>query len=1042
MKLFDIRSISAALIFACVAGIPSFVWVHEEPGPFLLELSMTADSGGFSQVFYDDGRGYREELSSRLPVANTTEFQQYKFPIPAGTFYSFRFDPINRNGRVSVSNPRITDKAGNLVRELGLSELHPGHHVTSAEQSDGVLKIFAAQHQPDPQIIIRFENPLELHLPPSKAWFSYFRTAVVVFFLIVAALYLVGRFANSSFRHDRVQPWFEANPKTVIALAAFVSAIVSTYPVVFFGKSFVSPNYIDGTYLLYEDFPTLPGYNDENTEYASGSDVGAIAWHHHPLSIIEHRALFRDGELPLWNRYDQTGAVLLGQGQSMFGDPLHLLPILTNGAAWAWDVKYVLAKWLFACGLGLLVLRCTRHMPSALLTAATGTFIGFFVYRVNHPAIFSLCYSPWILYAWLILLDATGVRARARAALALVLANWMVVTSGTAKEAYMLVLGLNFTGCLVVATSEVAWRRRFFTVASAAGAGVLLILASSPIWVTFYDALSTGFSVYDTPHAFQIDPSFLIGAFDEVFYRCLQHSEQVFNPSANFLVLLGVLMLLATFRHTPFDRLKVVLSLATLVPFAFAFGLAPPEWIIRLPFIANISHVDNTFSCVLIVHMMVLAGFGYKFAFERLGTKSGFGDILTSAFLLGLLLTLWIAVVHTIHRPTFGTGSVYAFLTWGEHLPVSDFAWGSLIILPTALIGLLLTVHLLKQDSRWTVAGTIFALLCLSILLWRHGQHLKSGFATYVYNPPVRVDFHAESPAIRYAQSTSTEPYRIVGLDGNLTPGWSAVYDLETVAGPEAVVNGHFRDIIMGTGLMDTWEWRLRVAVDSLPSKLKVYDFFNVRYFLKSTSLEESLPGGLTRGLKGDLDVFESNTVWPRAFFTDRLATYAYVPQFADLILSGDGKPFAAGQVSDVASLPALSPQLEDRMVLPAQDYRLTVNSTSFVVATPKRGIIVLQEAWLADAFDVRVNGKPTNYFRVNHAFKGIEVPEAGTYHVSFSYWPPFFTICLALSGVAFVAIAALVWVGWRFPEKNQPGLHQSGFDRFPSHRHDLPAPR
>jgi hypothetical protein len=161
--------------------------------------------------------------------------------------------------------------------------------------------------------------------------------------------------------------------------------------------------------------------------------------------------------------------------------------------------------------------------------------------------------------------------------------------------------------------------------------------------------------------------------------------------------------------------------------------------------------------------------------------------------------------------------------------------------------------------------------------------------------------------------------------------------------------------------------------------------------------------------------------VWPRAFFTDRVATYAYVPEFAELILSGDGKPFAAGQLSDVATLPVLPTELEGRTIIPANNYQLTVNSTSFDVTTPGRGVVVLQEAWLADAFNVRLNGKPVDYFRVNHAFKGIEVPEAGTYRVSFSYWPPYLTICLILSGVAFLAMAGIGWIAWRSPKTEPP---------------------
>src|SRR5690606_4296230 len=138
----------------------------------------------------------------------------------------------------------------------------------------------------------------------------------------------------------------------------------------------------------------------------NGSDVGAIMWAHIPYSFMQHRAL-AGGEVPLWNRYSATGTPLLAQGQSMLGDPLHLPVIAANGAAWAWDAKFLLAKWLFATGLAFSVFAVLRPpaagagisdsngsprlpgnvaLAAAALVALAAPFIGFFVYRINHPA--------------------------------------------------------------------------------------------------------------------------------------------------------------------------------------------------------------------------------------------------------------------------------------------------------------------------------------------------------------------------------------------------------------------------------------------------------------------------------------------------------------------------------------------------------------------------------------------------------------------------------------------------------------------------------
>ena len=120
--------------------------------------------------------------------------------------------------------------------------------------------------------------------------------------------------------------------------------VMSCYPVVFFGRSFVSAKNIP--MLNPEDVLGPKGLN-KPAENFGGSDAGALMWHDVPNSFIQSRALAADGELPLWNRYNSCGVTLLGQGQSMFGDPLHMLVVLAAGEAWAWDLKFLLAKVTF-----------------------------------------------------------------------------------------------------------------------------------------------------------------------------------------------------------------------------------------------------------------------------------------------------------------------------------------------------------------------------------------------------------------------------------------------------------------------------------------------------------------------------------------------------------------------------------------------------------------------------------------------------------------------------------------------------------------------
>ena len=54
------------------------------------------------------------------------------------------------------------------------------------------------------------------------------------------------------------------------------------------------------------------------------------------------------------------------------------------------------------------------------------------------------------------------------------------------------------------------------------------------------------------------------------------------------------------------------------------------------------------------------------------------------------------------------------------------------------------------------------------------------------------------------------------------------------------------------------------------------------------------------------MDVYESESVWPRAFFTDRLVTYEHEKEFVDLLKKSDGTPFGGIPKEELDNQPEL----------------------------------------------------------------------------------------------------------------------------------------
>lgn len=980
----------------------------EREGVYRLELRATASAAGTAQLFYDAGRGFTEADAARAPIAANVP-TVLEFPLHAELIKGLRFDPINHDATVTVQDAVIRRPNGGILKRFGAADFVPVNQIAAIERrGETVAVIRPVPGANDPFVHLKLGTGSLPLLVSWGAMVSPFVTRGLPYAGVAIALLLGWRYAPATMRERVRQPfvslaaWAAARPRGAIAAAAALAVVVSSHPVIFAGASFVSPNY--GSTLLYDGFPTLPGARGNAEIDVRGADIGAIMWQQVPQSALQSRALFRDFELPLWNRYNSGGTVLLGQGQTMFGDPLHFIPILAGGAAWAWDLKYLLAKWVLGTALGLTVWRTARHLGAALIVAYASIFVGFFVFRVNHPAYFSFCYGPLVLLAWCHVIGAETRRAFFLGLLGLIGANWMLLTSGTAKEAYVSLFTLNFAGAVMLVCAAQPWRERLVRLAASAAAGGVFMLLAAPIWVTFLDAMKASYSSYNAGFAFQLQPSLALGFFDEVLLRPFWENEKVYNPSSNFLLLLGVLAYLVNIRRLAANGFALGAGLAALFPVVFVFGFVPPRWIANWPFLGNIHHVDNSFGVGLIHLFAVLAGFGFAEAARRLGTKEGRGDLALGAVLLGALLLHYIALTQTVQRSTFTP------LLWGQTLPRSWFVWGSLATLLAGAVGLALAARHLLRTRVLSAGPLLLVAACGLLLLWRHGLHLRTQFPGHTLNAAPRVNFAARSPALEAVRADARNPARVTGFAGNFFHGWNDVYDLEGVSGPDALMNAPMRELQAAFAVERIWDWRLILHPHTLPQARPFYDLLNVRYYLGQAGDPPPPGNGLTLLAHADLDVYRSETAWPRAFFTDRVASYQSAADFAALVRDGDHRPLAAVQTSD-RDLPSLPRgDLAGRAVVPATAYHLTTNTTSFTVDAPGAGVIVLGEAYLADDFTVRLNGEPATCFRVNHAFKGVSVPRGGTYQVTFRYRPRRFGLALAACGTGLAILGAAGW--------------------------------
>ena len=238
-----------------------------------------------------------------------------------------------------------------------------------------------------------------------------------------------------------------------------LAGVLSAYPLLM-GRSLVAPA-TGGSVMMYDRPPYVYGSDDVTIEEVRGSDTGSMMWGIMPYSQVQREAI-KAGEWPLWQRYSGLGRPLWGQGQSMFLDPIHLLSLLDRGPVDGLGPEVLLRADLLRGRRRPRRARRHRLGVRGVMVGVAAPFVGAFMFRLNHPATFSLVYTPWLLWAFVIAQPAASWKD---------LAPWVVVTAaatalqlvaGAPKEGVVALLACQLTGGLAVllATGTGAERAR------------------------------------------------------------------------------------------------------------------------------------------------------------------------------------------------------------------------------------------------------------------------------------------------------------------------------------------------------------------------------------------------------------------------------------------------------------------------------------------------------------------------------------------------------------------------------------------------------
>lgn len=936
---------------------------------FVVEMSSSVT--GITQVFFDTGNGFNEENSSTSQVRPRV-MHRYYLPLPqSGAIRSIRFDPINVTSVLSIKAAAIENAQGDTLKQFPVRSFKAAHHIGLIKVIDDVLVIHTTVDANDPIIVIENSS-----FDINSNWMKYFveRAWIYAGYVLLGLIFwgFAKYLADKNSKIFAVLSIYMAQyPKTCIVLIGLGAAILSCYPIVFFGMSFAHPA---GTGALYSGAPWFPGLPiDATYENFRGSDLGPTPWSNVPNTVVQFDSMFSHFEFPFWNRFVGGGIPLFAQGQSLIGDILHWIPLSMDGSSIGWDIKVVISKAVFAAGMGLLVYRLTGGLLSGVLIAISSCFLGFFAYRFNHPALFVLTYAPLVVLQWdrlgrVLGLPNPPLRACVSQGLFLAVFAWLQFNAGTPKEGVITAVFVHTLGALLFLVNIIPRWGLSRSIGLTSGMGFALFLITAPYWLLFLDALGKSYTQYDVPGVSTFPTWAFVGFFDNLFFERLFGSLS--GASTNLFVLFSMSSAMLGLR-TP--QSSIVYAIWGLFTFAFfiAYGLIPHSILIVIPFINKIQHVGTTFSVPMMILSLVIAGYGiqnYLAASEKRKR-----DILF--FALAVFFSLWI--VSLWQSPVSDPISIIV-----EERYILGFS-----ILFLVVLSLSVNIRSVLRKANY---GLVIFSVCFVALHIRHGLHLFTGVNAvdrFVTNPTQRPDFSIKSSAIEYLKkeiSNSEEPTRVIGEGGVLFPGSNVRYGLEGLVPVEALRSQNYEKLLKLFDIPEHWGWLRVLKSDEFPKHASALDLLGIGYVMADVGVE--MPQNMKLVHSSDLAVWRRDSVWPRAFFVNNVVEVHSPSGILDALADKSHTPFAAVESQSIPQ--GIQENHSPYKVVSARHYSLTNNSTHFSVEATGPGMIVLGETYYPGDFVAILNDKKVDYIRVNEASKGIWVDKAGKYSVSYTYRP------------------------------------------------------
>jgi hypothetical protein len=778
-------------------------------------------------------------------------------------------------------------------------------------------------------------------------------------------------------------------------LVSCLLVVVVFSPVLFFGHTLSTASATAGTNGLAPS-AGAPAYVERGD---FRPDPGASAWQSEPWAEVTHRA-YDDGEVPLWNPFQGSGAPLAANMISEVFDPL-LLAVNLHPTPLTWDLTLIGAFLLgAAAAFGFGRVLGLHPLPAVVCSAAFSLSGWFFLYS-NNPFSRSYLFLPLLFLLVELVLRSRGLFPVL--GLSLAIAGNLYVGM---PESSALVIGSTAFYAIARLIQERRQMPLRVSLVRLSGAALLGVMLAAPLVLLFlqYEPLSFNIHKPGGGKGSETDPQWGLLNWLVPYFQATGRSGTVRNWIG---VAVGVSTLVAISGRSETRRLRawlfVALAAAVLLKI-YEFRVF--AWVGRLPVVEQI--VFPTFAApIASFAFAVLAGIGVQVALRR--------DVRLRRFLilLGSSAVLLLIFMRTGDRWSVITSASGAHLAayWGRGVFFAALAIAAVILAawsrrrwPALLLAMLIVAEL-------------FALAPFSIYAKRADPFRTPGWMRYV-----RTALGTESHA------------RVFGLDAKLYPNSAGALGLQDIRALDALYVERYLRYVRTFLAPTVYDRFTGTELPVLFRDNPMFDALSVRAVVSQQELAVS-PALRFIGADRGTRVYENMNAYPRAWVVHDvhvvggeddafryLQARARRKQGAFVVNEFDPRSQAVVELRTANTDTTLDVVQDGRTQCSeaaregARIQHYSANSVTVHVEAKCAGLLVLSDTYFP-GWTATVNGETGTIYATDGAFRGVIVPR-GESRVEFRYEPRVFRIGLAVAigGVVVFLVVAVVSLRRRRP--------------------------